>query len=318
MSKFDPYNHLSIILNPDGTLTRNYKAQTVDANPEPSPGDSTVSKDVTLNTQKKTWLRLYRPTKLPSNDNTVVRLPIVIYFHHGGWILLSAANSAIHTNCSQLAGDIPAIVISVNYRLAPESRLPEQYHDSTDAILWVKQQILDPKGEQWVREYGDPSRCYLYGVGCGGNIVFNLGLKAHDLKLEPLRIGGVIMNQPMFGGVKRTKSELRFATDELLPLPVLDLMWELVLPKNTDRDHRYCNPMLEGPHKDVMGKLRRCLVIGFGMDIMIDRQQELVTMLVKCGVQVEARFDPMGFHNVDMVDPQRASAVMNIVKEFII
>ncbi|KAI9073907.1 hypothetical protein K1719_044119 [Acacia pycnantha] len=126
------------------------------------------------------------------------------------------------------------------------------------------------------------------------------------------------MNQPMFGGVKRTKSELQFATDDLLPLPVLDLMWDLVLPKQTDRDHRYCNPLLKGPHKEAIGRLSKCLVIGFGGDIMIDRQQELVTMLVKCGVQVDARFDPVGFHNVDMVDPQRASAVLNIVKEFIV
>ncbi|KAF7844701.1 putative carboxylesterase 9 [Senna tora] len=284
MSKFDPYNHLSIVLNTDGTLTRNYHAPTIQANPEPKRGDSTVSKDVTLNAANKTWLRIYRPTKLPSNDTTVARLPIVVYFHHGGWILLSAADRDVHTNCSHLADGIPAIVVSVNYRLAPESRLPDQYHDANDAVLWVKQQIIDPRGDQWIRDYGDPSRCYLYGGGCGGNIVFNLGIKACDLELSPLRIGGIIMNQPMFGGVKRTNSELRFATDELFPLPVVDMMWDLVLPHHTDKDHR---------------------------------QQELVTMLVKCGVQVEARFDPLGFHNVDMVDPQRASAVMNIVKEFI-
>ncbi|XP_054779652.1 probable carboxylesterase 9 [Prosopis cineraria] len=318
MSKFDPYNHLSIILNPDGTLTRNYNAPTVNSSPEPTPGDSAVSKDVTLNVEKKSWLRIYRPTKLPSNDNMVARLPIIIYFHHGGWILLSAADVNIHTNCSQLAGDIPAIVVSVNYRLAPESRLPEQYHDANDAVLWVKQQIIDPKGEKWIRDYGDPSRCYLYGCGCGGNIVFNLGMKVSELKLEPLRIQGIIMNQPMFGGVKRTKSELRFATDELLPLPVVDLMWDLVLPKQADRDHRYCNPLLEGPHKEAIGRLAKCLVIGFGGDIMIDRQQDLVIMLVNCGVQVDARFDPVGFHNVDMVDSRRASAVVNIVKEFIL
>ncbi|XP_028801174.1 probable carboxylesterase 9, partial [Neltuma alba] len=159
---------------------------------------------------------------------------------------------------------------------------------------------------------------HLYGCGCGGNIVFNLGIKVSQLKLEPLRIQGIIMNQPMFGGVKRTKSELRLAADELLPLNVVDLMWELVLPKQTDRDHRYCNPLLEGPHKEAIGKLAKCLVIGFGGDILIDRQQELVTMLVKCGVQVAARFDPVGFHKVDMGDPERSNAVLNIVKEFIL
>lgn len=110
----------------------------------------------------------------------------------------------------------------------------------------------------------------------------------------------------------------RFATDQILPLPVLDMMWELALPKETDRDHRYCNPMVKGPHLDNVKKLKRCLVIGYGGDIMVDRQQEFVTMLVKCGVQVEARFDPVGFHNIDMVDPARATAAINIAKEFIL
>lgn len=176
MSKFDPYSHLSIALNPDGTLTRNYNNPTIGPNPEPSPGDSTVSKDVTLDAQKKTWLRLFRPTKLPSNDNTVARLPIILYFHSGGWVLMSPDHASVHSGCVKISSNIPAIVVSVGYRLAPESRLPEQYHDANDAILWVKQQIVDPSGDQWIRDYGDPSRCYLYGRGNGGNIVFNLGM----------------------------------------------------------------------------------------------------------------------------------------------
>lgn len=96
------------------------------------------------------------------------------------------------------------------------------------------------------------------------------------------------------------------------------MMWDLALPKETDRDHRYCNPMVKGPHLENVKKIGKCLVIGYGGDIMLDRQQEFVTMLVRCGVQVEARFDSVGFHNIDMVDPSRASAVMSIVKEFIL
>jgi len=96
------------------------------------------------------------------------------------------------------------------------------------------------------------------------------------------------------------------------------MMWAMALPTGTNRDHRYCNPMAKGPHLENVKKLGRCLIIGYGGDIMVDRQQEFVTMLVKCGVQVEARFDPVGFHNIDMVDPTRASAVINIAREFIL
>ena len=143
-------------------------------------------------------------------------------------------------------------------------------------------------------------------------------MQVADLDLDPLRIRGLVMNQPMFGGEKRTASELRYATDQTLPLPVLDVMWNLTLPKGTDRDHRYCNPMMKGPHLDNVRKLRKCLVVGYNGDIMVDRQQEFVTMLVKCGVQVEARFDQVGFHNIDMVDVARASSIINIAKDFIL
>lgn len=316
MSKFNPYDHLKIFLNPDGTLTRFLKIPKIEAKPNAAPGDVVVSKDVTLNEENKTWVRVFLPTKLPSNGNSVARLPIIIYYHHGGWILLSAADAMIHTECAQMASKIPAVVVSLNYRLAPESRLPAQYSDAMDAINWVKEQATNPKGEQWVRDYGDFSRCYLYGCGNGANMAFFVSLKAHELQLG---LAGIIMNQPMFGGERRSKSEIEFATEDFLPLPVYDLMWDLALPKGVNRDHRYCNPIMEGPHRRFICGVGRCLVIGFGhQHIMIDRQQEFVSLLVKCGVHVQACFDDVGFHNIHLVDPQRAEFVINIMREFII
>lgn len=317
MSRFNPYHHLSVSLNPDGSLSRLLH---LPAFSSPAPADPVSFKDLPLNPSSSTSLRLFRPTNIPANDGLVARLPILIYLHHGGWILHTASDLITHRNCADLVAQIPAIAISVNYRLAPESRLPAQYDDAADALLWVKTQMTDPHGDPWLKDFGDFSRCYLYGVGCGGNIAFFAGLKAAAAAshLDPLKVAGIVMNQPMFGGVQRTNSELRFATDQLLPLPVLDLMWELALPKGMDQDHRYCNPMVGGPHKDLIGQLGRCLVIGFGGDPMVDRQQDFVKMLTGCGAQVLAWFDDMGFHNVDLIDHRRAAAVMSLVREFII
>ncbi|KAL5062126.1 hypothetical protein RYX36_023863 [Vicia faba] len=195
--------------------------------------------------------------------------------------------------------------------------LPGQYQYPQKAILWVKNQVTNNNNEQWLREYGDLSRCYLYGYGVGGNIVFNTAMHIHKMDVKPLMICG-LMNQPRFSREKRKSSELRFATDQTLPLPVLDMMLNLDLPKETNRDHRYCNPMVKGPHLESVKKIGRCLVIGYDGGIMLDRQQEFVSMLVRCGVQVEGQYDLVGFHNIDMVDPSRASAIMSIVKEFIL
>lgn len=317
MSGFDPYAHLGVIPNDDGTVTRLTKTPTTEPNPEALPGQTTVSKDLTLNAENKTWVRIYRPTKLPSNDNTVVRLPIIIYFRGGSFVLYSAGDQFVHQNCCHMASEFPAIVVSVNYRLAPESRLPAQYDDALDAMLWVKRQALHPEGEPWIKNFGDFSRCYLGGRGNGGNIVFHAALRALDLDLEPLMLSGLLLNQPMFGGVQRLKSEVNFAADQLLPLPVLDAMWEMALPKGMDRDHRFCNPMIDGAYKCKMGSLPRCLVFGFGWDPMVDRQQEFVKMLVESGVQVEAHFDDVGFHGIDIVDHRRAMALLKIIQDFI-
>ncbi|CAM8891876.1 unnamed protein product [Rhodiola kirilowii] len=316
MSKFDPYEHWNIRLEDDGSCTRLISIPKIPATDESTAAqsnESVVTKDVTLNPEKKTWIRLFRPAKIPSNDNTVARLPILFYLHGGGWLMFSVDDVMVHMNCAQFCHSLPAIMISVEYRLAPENRLPSQYDDVYDALEWLKS---NADSEPWIADYGDMSRVYLYGVSNGGNIAFHTALRALDADLSPLDLSGIIVNQPMFGGKQRTKSELKYATDQLLPLPALDVMWDLTLPKGTDRDHRYCNPLAEGV-RDKVGKLGRCLVIGFGGDPMVDRQQEFVQMLVRAGVRVEARFDDVGFHGVDLVDPRRASVVVNLVREFI-
>nr|POE90831.1 putative carboxylesterase 9 [Quercus suber] len=218
---------------------------------------------------------------------------------------------------SELACQIPAIVVSVHYRLAPENRLPAQYHDGVDAILWVREQALNPNGEQWIKDYGDISRCYLYGHGSGGNISFFAALEATRMELEPLKIVGNIMNQPLFGGIVRTHSELQNFTDPLHPLCVQDLVWELSLPIGENRDHWYCNPIVEGPHTSAISKLGKCLVIGFGGDFLIDRQQEFIALLMRHEVQIEALFHDYGFHAIDLADPKWANAIVEPVKDFI-
>ncbi|KAF8380365.1 hypothetical protein HHK36_027850 [Tetracentron sinense] len=322
MSMFDPYEHLNIKLNPDGTLTRLWDSQKVpptgDIDESQHPGQPLLTKDVPLDTHKKTWLRIFRPSKIPSNDNSIAaQLPIIIYFHIGGMIISSVADVYIHELCGRITTELPAIVVSVEYRLAPENRLPAAYEDAIDAILWVRKQALDSNGEKWLRDFADFSRCFLMGCSNGGNIAFQAGLRALDIELEPVRISGLILNQPLFGGVQRTESELIFAADEVIPLPAVDLAWELALPIGADRDHRFCNPMVEGAHYEKIGLLGRCLVIGYCGDMTIDRQQEFVRMLVRHGVQVVAQFDDTGFHCIDLVDPRRALVMLNLIKDFI-
>lgn len=87
---FDAYKHLNLSINPDGSCTRNFEYPMVDPDPDPSPGKLTASKDITINLETGVTVRIFRPTNLPSNDNAVARLPILIHLHGSGWVLYPA------------------------------------------------------------------------------------------------------------------------------------------------------------------------------------------------------------------------------------
>ncbi|XP_050203608.1 probable carboxylesterase 9 [Mercurialis annua] len=314
MARFDPYEFISLQPNKDGTFTRLLHFPLAKTNDDPSTGEAVLSKDAMINGEKNTKVRLYFPIKSISNGE---RLPVVYYFHGCSWVHFSADNPALHLERKWTACTIPALVILVLYRLAPETRLPGQYDDAEEALLWTKRQALDPKGEPWLKNYADFSKCFLSGSGNGGNIVFHMGLRVMEMDLNPLKFIGLIMNQPLFGGVRRTESEIKFAADQIIPLPVLDLVWKLTLPKGVNRDHRFCNPMVEGPHQRKINMLPPCLVLGFGMDPLIDRQREFVQLLMMYGVKVEAHFDEIGFHRIEIVDAKSRVTMLNLIKQFI-
>ena len=314
MAKFDPFEHLKVRLNHDGSLERMLAIPKRAANPQ---GEDVASKDITINAQKNLWVRVYCPKNLPLDNSSISKLPLMIYFPGGGWINQSAADVFYDDWCNQYSKELPCIIVSVNYRLAPEHRLPAQYEDGMDIIMWVRKQGTDPDGEQWLKTYADFSRCYLVGRSCGANLVYNASLRILDNDIKPLSICGMVLNQPMFGGQKRTSSELKYACDEVLPLPCWDLMWELALPKGVNRDHRYSNPMMDTPQKNKLNRLAKCLVIGYGWDPTSDRQQEFVTTLVKYGAKVEAHFEDVGFHGIDLVDTKRDHHNLLLIKDFV-
>jgi acetyl esterase len=97
-------------------------------------------------------VRIYRPG---SSD-----LPVLVYYHGGGWVIGSIES---HDGlCAQLAIDARCVVVSVDYRMAPEHPFPAAVDDALGAFFWVRDRAQELGG--------DPARVAVGGDSAGGNL----------------------------------------------------------------------------------------------------------------------------------------------------
>ncbi|KAL2334555.1 hypothetical protein Fmac_015768 [Flemingia macrophylla] len=100
----DPCEPLPFICNPDGTFTRlNHTFPCTEASSDPTLPIPVLSKDLIINQTNKTWLRLFLP-RIALSSSTPKRLPLILYFHGSGFVLMSAATSMFHDFCLQIRG----------------------------------------------------------------------------------------------------------------------------------------------------------------------------------------------------------------------
>lgn len=320
--KIDHYRLLGFLHNPDGSFTRLELSPELTATTPISyyaADDSPVlAKDIPINQSNNIWIRVFLPRKIFEESSAQsTKLPLLVYFHGGGFLYQSADFKAYEDFYTTATIETPALLVSVNYRLAPENRLPAAYEDCMYLLNWIKD-----SRDEWISNFADTSNTSLMGSSAGANIAYQVGLRAASIaeELKPLNIKGLILHQPFFGGIKRTESELRFADDKYFPLLGADLFWDLALPVGADRDHEYCNPMA-GVKPDLFDKIRalgwKILITGQKGDPLSDRQIEFFKMLQETGVETVGKFEEGGFHGIETYDPSKRSQLCQLVKELL-
>ncbi len=111
-------------------------------------------------------LYIWRPTKLTRKGP----LPI-LYFMHGGGYLMGTANT-MATKPEVLTDGLQAILVSVNYRLAPEAPFPTDLHDAYSGLEYI---------HDHASEYGaDAARIVILGESAGGGLAARLALYNRD------------------------------------------------------------------------------------------------------------------------------------------
>jgi acetyl esterase len=108
-------------------------------------------------------VRIYRPSSDPD-------LPVLVVFHGGGWVIGNVEE--FDGIARQLANASEAIVVSVDYRLAPEHPYPAPLDDSWRAVQWTLAHAAELGG--------DATRLALGGDSAGGNLAAVCALRARD------------------------------------------------------------------------------------------------------------------------------------------
>ncbi len=100
-------------------------------------------------------------------------MPVIVYYHGGGFVL--ATNDTYDASPRALANGAKAIVVSVEYRKAPEHKFPAAHDDAFAAYKWV---LANAKSFN-----GDPNLVAVAGESAGGNLALNVAIRARDEKI---------------------------------------------------------------------------------------------------------------------------------------
>jgi acetyl esterase len=108
--------------------------------------------------------------------------PVVVYFHGGGWVI---ANLNVYDGGARgIAKAAHAVVVSVDYRLAPEAKFPAQHEDALATYKWAVANAASI--------HGDPKRMAIVGESAGGNLALATAMAARDQNLTmPLHVVSV-------------------------------------------------------------------------------------------------------------------------------
>jgi len=218
------------------------------------------------------------PIRIYTAEGTGKR-PIIVYYHGGGWVIGSINT---HDNVTRyLANASGAIVVSVDYRLAPENPFPAGADDAYAALEWVSENA-ESLG-------GDPARIAVAGDSAGGNLSAVVSLRARDRNGPKVLCQGLIYPATNLSALD-TQSHKDFSEGFFLTNEALEWFRSQYVPKPEVRTDPYVSPLLAKDHSN----LPPAVVITAQFDPLRDEGEAYAEKLEQAGVPVEfVRFDGM-------------------------
>ncbi|MED6157151.1 hypothetical protein PIB30_020652 [Stylosanthes scabra] len=221
----------------DGTVERFLGSSYVPPS-EQDPDTGVSSKDIVISENPLISARLF----LPKLENQHQKLPILVYYHGGAFCLESAFSFLHQRYLNIIASHAKALVVSIEYRLAPEHPLPAAYEDGWYALNW----ITSSKSEPWLMNHGDFNRFYIGGDTSGANIAHYALLRVGggvDHLPNQVKISGALLAFPLFWSSKPVLNEPVKGHEQSSAMQV----WRFVYPDAPGGiDNPLINPLAPG------------------------------------------------------------------------
>ncbi|MDP9035708.1 MAG: alpha/beta hydrolase, partial [Myxococcota bacterium] len=196
--------------------------------------------------------------------------PGLVWFHGGGWVLGSLASA--HRVCGALAKRAGVVVVSIDYRLAPEYPFPAGALDAIAATRW----ILETAPSLGI----DPRAVAVGGDSAGGNLA---ALAAQALRSEPRRPAFQLLVYPATELTRSHESHRLFAEDYILSKRAMDWYLGHYLPDPESASDPAASPFFA---TDLSG-LPPALVLTAGFDPLRDEGRAYADKMRAAGVEVE-------------------------------
>jgi len=221
--------------------------------------------------------------------------PILVWIHGGGWVIGSATESA--STARDLAASAQCIVVSLDYRLAPEHKAPAALDDCRTATTWV----LDHASELG----GDPTRVAVGGDSAGGNLAALVAIALGD------RLRYQVLVYPAVDLTMASPSITENGTGYLLEQAGMEwFIGHYLDGTGIDRADPSVSPL--NATDDELAKVAPAFVITAEFDPLRDEGEAYAAKLRSLGVDVtHRRFDGQihGFYSMGSMIPDAVAAV---------
>jgi acetyl esterase len=226
-------------------------------NPNPTPVDHVINLTIP---EHNIPVRMY----IPKGEGL---FPVISYFHGGGFVLM---NLDTHDEiCRQISTKTNAIVMSVDYKLAPEYPYPAGPRDSINAVKWMMKNAINYKG--------DGSKMAVMGDSAGGYMAINTALK---LKEEGISLSAQVAAYPITDHYSSSQKSYEENKDGyILSADMMIWFWDNILTDSTRFDE--ASPLRSTDFRD----LPPALIITANYDPLRDEGKAYADKLIAAGVE---------------------------------